>query len=375
MKVLINLSTIKKGGGQNVALNFLYDLFNSSYNHDFVFLVVKNSEIHKFLLKENNAKILFTVGNPFLRIFYELFKFSWLLKKSKIDIIYTYFGYGLFINNIPQVCGVAASNIFYPEIKFWKGNFINVILKRLIDRYRIYGIKRAEALIFENKYMEERSHTLFHIDPGKTCYIPPSYNPDFGEEVLNCSVLREGGVKILMLCGWQRNKNILEVPEIAYYLRKYSHSQFKFIITAPLDGSGEYKIFKKLVEKYDVYDMISIIGPVAKSRLKSLYEQIDFVLLLSKLESFSNNIIESWLFGKPLIISNEKWAKSICGEAAYYVDRDNVREISSAIVKLQNSNDIISKLTYNGSEKLYKYPSITQRTKLEISFLEKFYRK
>ena len=159
---------------------------------------------------------------------------------------------------------------------------------------------------------------------------------------------------------------------IAYHLKKTNQS-FHFIITAPKNYSKEHLEFIQLQEQFKVSDMISIIGQVLKQQLENLYSQIDFVLLMSKLESFSNNIIESWYFGKPLIISDAQWAKGICRDAAFYVNRDSSEQIANELVTLRNSPKIQSELIKNGFLQLNRYPSIEEKTKQEISFLVKIY--
>ncbi|RIH63239.1 glycosyltransferase [Mariniphaga sediminis] len=373
MNILINFSALKKGGGQNVALNFLHGLFELKYpTHTFFFLVVKHSAIHKYLQERKQQNIIFSAGSPIKRIVQEFFKLPKTLNRLNIDITYTYFGYGLFNNSIPQVSGVAVSNIFFPEIKFWEGSSLKLLMYKIIDRYRLYGIKKANALIFENQAMEERAHRIYKILKSKTTYIAPSFNPTFEQQELKINGLKKDTTKLLMLCGWQRNKNIMKVPEIASLLKQASE-EFRFIITAPEDNSTDHLEFSRLVEKYGVKEMISIIGPVSKQQLKSLYSQIDFVLLMSKLESFSNNIIEAWYFKKPLIVSNEEWSKAICKNAGYYVNRESSREVSDSIYQLYKSENIQSQLIQSGLENLKEYPSIKEKTSLEIEFLEKIY--
>lgn len=373
MKILINLSTLKKGGGQNVALNFLHSLIMmNDASNSYYFLVVEGSQIHLFLKNNNQQNILLTSKSPLKRVFNEIFKYSPFIRNCKIDVIYTYFGYGLFIGKTPQICGVAVSNVFFPEIKFWEGNLLNLSIKFLIDKYRIYGIKKAAGLIFENKLLEERSHSLFNKSTKNTTYIPPTFNSEFDEEILNIPELNRKSLKLLMLCGWQLNKNIMRVPEIAFNLKK-KNKNIQFIISAPKDNSKIYNEFLSLANQYDVQDVISIIGTVKKEHLKSLYEQIDYVLLMSKLESFSNNIIEAWHFNKPLIISDEEWAHSICGKAAYYIDRESPEKIADSILDLSSNYFKQNELIKNGliMEKLH--PTITEKTEKEISFLKKIY--
>jgi glycosyltransferase involved in cell wall biosynthesis len=140
----------------------------------------------------------------------------------------------------------------------------------------------------------------------------------------------------VFLCGWQVNKNVLLIPEIAYHFKKHGIN-FNIILTAPNDFSILHKQFLELVSNYDVEDMITIVGPVKKEELFSLYSQIDYVFLLSKLESFSNNIIEAWTYKKVLVISDEEWSHGICKNAALYVNRDSPSEIVSKIINQINN--------------------------------------
>ena len=114
--------------------------------------MAKNSAAHIFLIKNGYFNFTILSNNPIKRILFELFLSKKILVANNIDIIYTYFGIGMFAKRIPQVSGSADSNLYFPEIDFWshyKG--IPRFKKWLIDTYRLWGIKRASAVIFENK--------------------------------------------------------------------------------------------------------------------------------------------------------------------------------------------------------------------------------
>ena len=156
MRILFNFSFINSGGGQNVALNFIEDL---EFKKDYFFLVIKNSKTHMLLKSKNFENILFTYNNRLLRLFFEFIYGKRILNKNKIEIIYTYFGYSFFPKKIPQVIGAADSNLFFPEINFWEGYYgIRLFLKKLIDKFRIYGLKNANGIIFENPILEKKCH-------------------------------------------------------------------------------------------------------------------------------------------------------------------------------------------------------------------------
>ena len=116
INLLINFSTLKIGGGQNVAMNFLYEvekLDTKSFN--IFYFVASRSQPYYFLkeMGKNNFKDLPT--NPIKRILFEIFFSKKFLKEHKIHIIYSMFGYGLFSKNYTNF-GRADSNIFFLKL-------------------------------------------------------------------------------------------------------------------------------------------------------------------------------------------------------------------------------------------------------------------
>jgi glycosyltransferase involved in cell wall biosynthesis len=371
MITLLNLATLKKGGGQNVALNFLGSLEKVGESRiNFHFVVVKDSDIHKYLVKKNITAITLMPRNALFRMIKEIIFGHYIISKYKIDLIYTYFGIGLYPFSTPQVSGSADSNLFFPEIDFWSNySYINKLIKRIIDKYRIWGLKKMKAIIFENEIMQKRSIELFNLK--NTVFIKPSIN------ILNENISFELPLinqknKGLFFCGWHKNKNFMIIPFLALELKKRDIS-FHFLITANRDNSADYLEFQKNVKILNVQDRISIIGSVKKEEIASLYEQIDFVFLLSKLESFSNNIIEAWHFEKALIISDELWSRTICKKSAFYVDRNNINQISDIIQKCLTNTELIKSVVNNGTKILSSYPNIEEKTKQELNFLIKIH--
>jgi glycosyltransferase involved in cell wall biosynthesis len=366
---LINFATLKTGGGQNVALNFLY-AFEAQPLKDVkcYFLVAKNSEPHLYLQKNGSQQYIVAPRNALKRILFELFLGWYFLRKYKIDIVYSYFGYAWFPRRWPQVSGSADSNLYFPEIVFWSGyRGLNRLKKALVDRYRLFGLKRSIAVVFENAALEERGRRLYGLK--QTQVIKPSicFNNNRVEFNLNIP----GGRRVkrgLFLCGWHLNKNIMLIPSLAAELRRLGRP-FVFILTAPSNGSMLHKQFCDQVRKLQVDDMVCVTGPVHKDQLSSLYDQIDYVFLLSKLESFSNNIIEAWYFRKPLLISDEPWARSICKDAAVYVDRDSVTDIAEKLCALMDGGDLYQLKVERGAAMLDDYPNIERRVHQEIDYV------
>lgn len=373
MNILINFSAQKIGGGQNVALNFVNCILQNPQRtkDDLFFVVAKDSILDKILTNSSFAdRLIRTSNNPIIRSIHELLFSNIYLKKFNIDIIYSYFGWGFFSSKYPQVSGAAASYLFYPELDFWKNyKGFSRLKNRLTDRFRIYGLRKANGVIFETTLLETRFHELFHTG-AITKTIKPSISVIHNND--NTLLLCKGDKKLgLFLCGWQLNKGILLIPEIAAEL-KTRHIPFIFVITASVDSSVECACFIEKMKRFGVEDYIRIIGSVDKSQLESLYNQADLVFLLSKIESFSNNIIESWTFRCPLIVADEPWARNICKNAAIYVNRDSVMDISD-VIEANVQGQTFEVTINNGINLLKTYPTIEERTEEELSFVKQVY--
>ncbi len=376
MNILFNFSTLKAGGGQNVALNFLHCFIERrlfEHYESCSYLVASGSAIATYLSEQVGSEYIFTVSsNPLKRLVDELVCTRTFIRQQHIDIIYSYFGYGLFPKKILQVTGSAVSNIYFPEINFWEGfSGLELWKHKLVDKYRRLSVMRSAGVVFETELLEQRCRELFK-PKGLLITIRPSiFVPQQEAEFVfpkELAALKKG----LFLCGWQKNKQVMLIPEIAACLKQRG-VPFMFVLTAAQDNSPMHQQFVKKVEELQVNEYVYMPGTIGKSMLPSLYRQIDFVFLLSKLESFSNNIIEAWTYHKPLIASDEAWTHSICGESAIYVNRNNPECIADCIALCLKKETEVNAAVEAGKKLLTSYPTIEERTDQELSFIEQVY--
>jgi glycosyltransferase involved in cell wall biosynthesis len=373
LNILINFSSLKSGGGQNVAMNFLLGIGDVKLTDvRLIFLVARDSEPHKHLKKIGYSDIIVAPRNPLTRIVRELIFGRQWVEQYEIDIVYSYFGYALLPRSVCQVTGSADSNLYFPEVEFWKDySWIKRLGKKLIDMYRVFGIRRANAVVFENPDLLERGRKLYGLKNVK--YIKPSINFEkFDDSVRDALDLKTPYPKGLFLCGWHLNKNIMRIPEIASQMHERG-KPMSFVITASMDGSDISKDFQRYIDSYDVEEFVQAIGNVTKSKLPALYACCDIIFLLSKLESFSNNILEAWYFRKPLVVSDESWSRAICKDAALYVDRNSIVSIADAIQEVLTNRELNEQLIRNGERELSYYPSIAERILEEKSYLVKLH--
>jgi hypothetical protein len=125
-----------------------------------------------------------------------------------------------------------------------------------------------------------------------------------------------------------------------------------------------------LINRFTVQEYFEFIGKVEARNVEYVVRHCDAMILLSKLECFSSNVIEAFTFEKPLIISDELWSKSACQDAALYVDRENPKNVAKRIMHLVQNVEVRNNLTKKGSLMLGRYNSPSKKVEKQIEFLE-----
>ncbi|MDR0333401.1 MAG: glycosyltransferase [Dysgonamonadaceae bacterium] len=375
MNILINLIPIKSGGGQQVISNFVIQTLKHK-DVSFVYLVSENTYIHNMLVEQNNIRYYVVKNSLIGRFVFQAIKLKQIVKKEKTDIIYTVFGPGLHCNGVKSITGCAYSNLFFPEINFWQGYSP---VKKTIDYYRLKSTLKSDGIIFENQAMMDRASLLFNYPENRMRLILPSVTQYENREIDNSFLsrmlqIKENDFNILILSGWHKNKNIEMIPFILDELKKRGRNNVKFIITVSKQHPKSIKLHES-AKQYDVEKQIIFFDTILPHEVPVIFKKIDAVMLLSLLESFSNNIIESWFFKKPLFISDKEWSRKICKNAAIYIERENSKDIAEKVINYIEDIDIQRIILKNSDEILKEYPTPQEKIKLQIDFIKYIYEK
>lgn len=372
--ILVNLIPIRKGGGQQVATNFVnHTQVNESLN--FIFLVTQSTEIHKRLVELDNKNFITIESGYINRLKFNSIQLKKIIQENNIDIIYTLFGPSLRGYGVKTVTGCAYSNLFFPEINFWSGYSKTQRLKlKVIDFFRLKFTLRSDAIIFENAAMQIRAVDLFNYPRNKTTLILPSISDyDFQLPSKDLSdrldKIDPSCFNILFLTGWHKNKNLQIIPRFLKELKKIGRENVNCVISVS-DTHPESKKLLLHARQEGVEHRIIFVNSIYPNEVPHLYNRIDAVGLLSLLESFSNNIIESWFFEKILFITDAEWSRAICEDAAVYVDRDNALDIANKINAFLNDDFIRNKIQKNSKKILTKYPNPKEKVNLQLTFLQ-----
>jgi glycosyltransferase involved in cell wall biosynthesis len=176
---------------------------------------------------------------------------------------------------------------------------------------------------------------------------------------------------VLLLSVYNPNKNFELLPRIAQVLQHSGRDETVFVVTLP-PAAPQLDALMKLAAGLGVADRLYNVGPVPQAGCAELYRVCDAVILPSQLESFSNTIAESWAMGRPLLISDLPWARSLCGPGALYFRYDDPQDAAARILELRADAGKRKQSVAAGYAQLASYPTAEQRFLQYLEILERY---
>jgi glycosyltransferase involved in cell wall biosynthesis len=133
------------------------------------------------------------------------------------------------------------------------------------------------------------------------------------------------------------------------------------------------KNFNKILQSMpgNLKQMIKYHGQLNREKLLFLYSQMDCVLFASSCENLPNILLEGMSSGLPIVCSNRGPMPEILKHAGEYFNPESVNSICDSIIKLYNSFELRSNLSFESFNLSREY-SWENCTKATFSFLANF---
>lgn len=150
----------------------------------------------------------------------------------------------------------------------------------------------------------------------------------------------------------QPRKNITRLVE-AFSVISKKNEDLQLVIV----GRKGWKYDEILLspEKYEVKDKVIFLDFVPDEDLPSLYANAISYVLPSLYEGFGLPVLEAMKYDCPVITSNISSLPEAGGDAALYVNPENVQEIASIMEKLSLDSDLRKELIHKGREQVKKF--------------------
>ena len=370
--VLYNFLPVGGGGGLQNALSFVSNIETAEGRH---FLIRQGSPL--CAVAKQKGALVHEVSSVKGRLACE-----WNAGKRFADFqgVFAIFGapfihsHRYFIN----IGGFAVSNLLYPEIDFWGYcSKLEYCRRQMVDLYRRAFYKKNDFWIFETQTLQERAIKLFHFPEERTAVVKMAPSSLVGKDKVKSDVrakfaaeIPQGRFTFLFLNGPHPNKRIHLLPDIAAELKKQGNNEFLFLLT--MDPSHPYtrEVFAK-AESLQVRSFFHTVNAVKQEDVASLIDCCDAMGTLSLLESFSNNFVEAWKMGKPLIVTDSDWARQSCRESACYVFPEQADASAAVFSQLMASPALQQEMISKGRKILSEYPTAQEKNQQYLAAIER----
>lgn len=359
------MSPLKSGGGVQLAYNFLDELEQADIGSNEFYLLVPEKGFSDY---RNHPKISKVISAPYSKIkrtIFENFTLQKFLVEEKIKTIFTFFGSGLpHPKFIKSIVGVAYPSICYPDSPFWKYlPFITKYKTALINYYRIKRLSKANVLFAETEIMKGRLMKILRIEEKNIFIIPPSPSNYLVAQTVRTSNLK----RVLLLSGNSPQKNLWRLYAIACELKRMNCA-LKFVVSVTEEewrrGLKEEFIDEKIVDEF-----FEFIGVIHQKDISKAYENVDVLLMLSDLESFSNNHMEAWKVGVPQVVGDRDFTRNICRDSAVYIEPHNPQQVALTLVDVLSNTDLQKQLSEKGRVYLAQLPSQKERMQMILQLI------
>lgn len=373
MRILLDASHQRAGGGLQVSHGVLSALTDEAFaKHDWHILAPEGSSLHIAAAQINIASTTYPISSAY-RVTRGRAVVKAVSRQFHPDIAYTVFGPPVPRHaGIPTAAGMAYSNLLYPEIDFWghlsrRDRWANTVR----DSLRRRSVRQASGLILETEALRRRAVRQWHYDEATTTVIPPTVspylldpepNPHLSEQLRS---LPHDQACVLLASGYHPNKNLDQIPAVAA-----AAPELHFLVTVSQESSGG-ELLRAATEQLGVSDRVHLIGSVPQVSIGLLYRRADAVLLISELESFSNNVIEAFATRTPLVVSDRDWAQSAAGSAAIYVPPRDPVVVAAGLRAALDDNARTRRLDEGSAILVEQHGTQVDRLQRVLVFLER----
>ena len=368
MKILLDLGAIKTGGGAQLAVNFLeYLEQHAARDHDFALLIPEIGPLAALERRRGYLRVLVSPRSYRERLRLENGELQRFIADAGIDAIFTFFGAGLpHPPPVRSVVSVAYPVICYPESPYWVNAGIKERLQvRALNWMRVRRLRQASSIIAETEIMKARVSKVLRFPVERIRVIPPAVSAHVRHlERADGEPAR----RFAFVSGIETHKNLWRLYEIARYAVARGFRDFTFHLTVTRDAYLQ-RVVGRLPDMRIIDRHFSFIGPVAPREIMQVYASADCVVSLSDLESFSNNYMEAWKVGLPLIVSDRDFARAICGTSALYVDPHHTEAVVDGLMRVHSDPVLRRCMVAEGKRRLDELPTLQQRISLVLAEL------
>ncbi len=367
--VLLDASTINRGGSIQVALSTIhYAIHEKKYAWHLLATRQLAQQIPNAMLKRLTSYRIIRLQSKIDRVYGGLVA-SIYCNKIKPDIVYSIIGPVYWRPKCTHIQGFASPLLIYPKSEYVgiAGSKIS-ISEGLQNALKRRQFVKSDYIITETNTVRQMFSRKYRFPLDRVFVVENGHSPWIKRFKIRNKSSTNRPV-IFVPSGYYPHKNLDAIPFVASKIKGNGVSVlFRFLLSC---DSIEWKCLFKSASKLGVGDMLETIGPINHAKMRKYYKEATVVFLPTMIEASTAVYPESFAAKVPLITSDKKFARELCGNAALYVDPLNVESMANGILEVIGNEKMREKMIRRGANVLKRnYPTPLQKWKKVMGVLD-----
>lgn len=375
MKVLLNTTTLHKGGALQTSSAFIMQALRNDSDIEWVFALSQSvaRELAQFGTTAPAATVFDALPSHSRAARGQLAELEAAVKP---DCVFTFSGPAYVRFRSLHVMGCSNPWITHSTLTAYRSLFPRGWFDNIgRNLYRAYWFTKADAWIVQTETAKLGLARRLRRPLDRIAVISNTC----GDQYLAQPGRRpfpNPGQKLRLLCfaAPYRQKNLDLLPYLARELeRRRPGLDFKIVITLPPDHYVCRELMP-LAARLGVEDRIENVGPVPVALGPELYRSCDICFLPTLLETFSATYPEAMAMGLPIVTTDLGFARDVCDDAALYYRPRGAADAAAAVLRLLDDPRLWDRLIDRGKEVVNRFPTPHERYRAYIQWLLEFHK-
>jgi len=376
MKIVVNVVALRMAGGLSVAKNFLRAVQSQGNDNQLYVFAPRGCGYEEF-----ESDPLFTIRYVPRRFNNLLFRWYtdhvWLPKHIAAinpDVVFS-MGNLATPGKQKQVVLFHWAYATYPDNEVWdRMSWKDAFLRKARIRVFRNRLKYATIIVPQTETSAKRLKQ-YYPDIKRIEVVPnPVALPEFTKELsISSSDLERAHSaqrkKLLCLSRYYPHKNLEILLDLAELI-KARKRPYVIVTTISPEQHPDAAAFIDTVYEKDLGSIILNLGPVPMDEVPGVYESTDGLLLPTLLESFSGTYVDAMHHGKPVFTSDRDFARDVCGDAGFYFNPLEPKDILRVIDGAFENDSLRREKLAMGKERVKAFPDWNEVARMYLDLLE-----
>lgn len=365
MRIGVNVRSLtgaKLEGIGRFTYESLKEMITAHPEHEFVFFFDRKWD-PTFVFANNITPVSVSPKaiHPILWYLWFEWRLPFYLKRYKIDILLSPDGYASLNTQVPTVMVIHDLAFFhFPEyFKKRTALYYKYFVPKFLSKANLIACVSDYTMNDVLKYVPERKKDVKVVG----CATSGSYLPISDSEKISVrDRITNGDPYFFFVGALHPRKNILNLIKAFLKLKTETKCTHKLVIAGRYAWKSEEIRF--MIERFPFKDQLIYLGSVEDDELKKLIASAYALVYPSIFEGFGIPILDAMKCDVPSITSNVSSMPEVGGDAALYVNPNNVDEIFQQMKLLLEDNKLRDQLIQKGRLQRQKFGWGITATKL-----------